>query len=387
MKVWLCVVGVLMVGAVALGVASRGAPPAPPSQSLSTPKLAVEKLTEGFAFAVKMAFLPDGRLLVTEKATGRVRLVNADFSLQPEPVVDVAVNYLKERGLMGIAAHPAVSQNGYVYIYYIASGTDQDSDQPDDIDDIRIARFQLNDPRATLKTLISLTARPGPYHNGGCIGFGPDGKLYVSQGELNRNVNLNSQLKRTTRGKLLRYNDDGSIPADNPLGAEQPAYLLGLRNAFGFAFDPANPQRVFVSDNGPNGHDRLSAARPGENLGWPLIWGYADAWYERPLAWFLGRRYRAPLWESFEQRPVPTAVHVLADNRYGAGMAGRVLMSTFNAGRILQFELAPDSRNAAVAMGTLLEGYPTIVDLQAGPDGNLYVLTIQALYRIKAIGT
>ena len=386
MKVLLWVFGILILGAVALGVVSRGAPPALPSQSLPTPKVAVEKLTEGFAFAVKMAFLPDGRVLVTEKATGRVRLVNADFSLQPEPVVDVAVNSLKERGLMGIAAHPNFAQNGYVYIYYMASGTDQDSDEPDDIDDIRIARFQLDDAPVTLKTLISLTARPGPYHNGGCIGFGPDGKLYVSQGELNRNVNLNSQLKRTTRGKLLRYNDDGSIPADNPLGAEQPAYLLGLRNAFGFAFDPAKPQRVFVSDNGPDGHDRLSAALPGENLGWPLIWGYADAWYERPLAWFLGRRYRAPLWESFDERPVPTAVRVLADNRYGAGMAGRVLMSTFNAGRILQFQLAPETRSAAVEMGTFLEGYPTIVDLQVGPDGNLYVLTIQALYRIKPVG-
>ena len=89
-----------------------GTPPSLPNQSLSPPKFDVEKLTEGFAFAVKMAFLPDGRSLVTEKETGRVRLVNPDFTLQPQPVVDVAVNYLKERGLMGIAAHPAVSQNG-----------------------------------------------------------------------------------------------------------------------------------------------------------------------------------------------------------------------------------------------------------------------------------
>jgi glucose/arabinose dehydrogenase len=111
-----CLSGLLGLWVLMLGIAGCGAPAIPPIQSLPTPKFEVEKLTEGFAFAVKMAFLPDGRLLVTEKETGRVRLVNADFALRPEPIVDVAVNYLKERGLMGIALHPAVSQNGYVYI-------------------------------------------------------------------------------------------------------------------------------------------------------------------------------------------------------------------------------------------------------------------------------
>ncbi len=183
MRAFSCVPGILCLWLL-LVIAGCGAPPTPPSQSIPTPTFEVEKLTEGFTFAVKMAFLPDGRLLVTEKETGYVRLVNAGFSLQPEPIVDVAVNHLKERGLMGIAVHPAVAQNGYVYIYYMASSTGHDSKLRDEIDDIRIARFQLSDtagPNGTtvtaasnLETIISLTARPGPYHNGG-IQFGPDG--------------------------------------------------------------------------------------------------------------------------------------------------------------------------------------------------------------------
>lgn len=371
-----------------LGIVACEAPSTAPLQTLPTPKLEAEKLTEGFTFAVKMAFLPDGRLLVTEKETGYVRLVNADFSLLPEPVADVAVNYLKERGLMGVAVHPEFSQNGYAYIYYVASTSGQDSNHPDEVDDIRIARLQLGDRLSAspndvnIETLVSLTARPGPYHNGGCMQFGPDGKLYVTQGELNRHVNVVSQIKSSTRGKLLRYNDDGSIPGDNPVKADHPAYLLGLRNAFGFAFDPFG-EGIFVSDNGPKGQDELSVALPGENLGWPLIWGRADAWYERPLAWFLGRRYRQPLWDSLERRIAPTAVQVLPDDRYGPAMAGRVLMSAFNEGRILQFQLDPATRTSAVGMGVFLEGAPPIVDLQFGPDGDLYVLTIQALYRIK----
>ena len=78
---------------------------------------------------------------------------------------------------------------------------------------------------------------------------------------------------------------------------------------------------------------------------------------------------------------------MLPDNRYGPAMAGRVLMSTFSEGRILQFELDRDTRQTATSMGVFLEAYPTIVDLQFGPEGDLYVLTIQALYRLKAVET
>ena len=103
--------------------------------------------------------------------------------------------------------------------------------------------------------------------------FGPDGNLYISLGELNRSINVVSQLKSNPRGKILRYHDDGSMPADNPFGPDNPIYVYGIRNAFGFAFDTYDTQEqaVFVSDNGPRGHDRLSKAQPGENLGWPLI--------------------------------------------------------------------------------------------------------------------
>lgn len=358
----------------------------PPTTPLPSPQVRLTKLTDGFAFAVKMALLPDGRLLVTEKNTGFVRLIDAAFQLQPQPVLDVAVNQVSERGLLGIAAHPDFSRNGHVYISYVASSSDQDSADPEEVSDIRIARFRLHGTRADAppQTLVTLPARPGPFHNGGCIRFGPDDKLYVSLGELNRHANMISQLRGNPRGKILRYNDDGSIPADNPLGADNPIYVYGLRNPFGFAFErQAGP--LFVSDNGPTGHDELSKALPGENLGWPLIWGIEDVWYERLAAWFLGKRYRRPLWESFHDHAVPTAVQVIPNHVYGPAMPGRLLMSSFGQGRVYQFSLDDTTRRIALGIGSFVDGLPNIVDLQFGADGRLYILTIKALYRVDPV--
>jgi len=323
---------------------------APISEPLSTSNVKLTKLTEGFDFSVKMTLLPDGSFLVTEKNTGFVRRVSPTFHLQHEPVIDIAVNHASERGLLGIAAHPEFSRNGYVYIFYVASDSGRDTDHPKAASDIRVARFQLDRDGVAQapQTLITLPVRPGPFHNGGCILFGPDRNLYVSLGELNRHANMISQLKGNPRGKILRYHDDGSIPADNPLGADNPIYVYGLRNTFGFSFDPRG-RGLFVSDNGPNGHDKLSLAMPGENLGWPLIWGVVDQWYERLAARFLGRRYRHPIWESFERRPAPTAVGVIPNDVYGLGMSGRILLGQYMEAGVRQFTL--DAATMSVATG------------------------------------
>lgn len=357
-----------------------------PTASLAPPPMHLTPLTQGLTFAVKMALLPDGRVLVSEKNTGYVRLIDAAFHLQPQPVLDVAVNQASERGLLGIAIHPDFAHNGYVYIAYVASTSTQDSDDPEAVSDMRVARFRLRGAQAedSLQTLITLPARPGPYHQGGCILFGPDGKLYISLGELNRHANFNSQLRQNLRGKILRYNDDGSMPPDNPWGADNSIYVYGLRNSFGFAF-ALQGNGLFVSDNGPDGHDKLSRAFPGDNLGWPLIWGIPDTWHERLAAWFLGKRYRHPLWESFADHVVPTAVQVVPSDLYGAAMSGRVLMSTFGQGHILQFTLDETRHSIITGIGTFLEGLSNIVDLQFDANGRLYVLTINALYRVDPV--
>ena len=150
----------------------------------------------------------------------------------------------------------------------------------------------------------------------------------------------------------------------------------------GFAFDPVDGG-LLVSDNGPNGHDSLTKASPGDNLGWPLVWGTVDEWYERWGARWLGKGFRPPLWESFEQRSVPTAVQILVDDSYGPGMAGRVLMGEYGTESIRQLVLDEQTRRRAVGVGAFLEGLTGIVDLQFGADGRLYILTMSALHRVE----
>ncbi len=299
--------------------------------------------------------------------------------MQKQPVLDVAVNQVSERGLLGIAAHPRFTRNRYVYIAYVASASGQDSSGRRDVSDIQVVRFQLDRTgmAGPLEAVATLPARPGPNHNGGALLFGPDGKLYVSLGELNRHANIVSQLKGTPRGKILRYNDDGSIPADNPFGADNPIYIYGLRNAFGFAFE-GQGNRLFVSDNGPKGHDELSKAAPGDNLGWPLIWGVADTWYERLAAWFLGKRYRQPMWESFQSHVAPTAVQIIPNDLYGSSMAGRLLVAgfRFDTTPVRQFALDDTTRSIVVGQGTFLDDVSTIVDMQFDSDGRLYILIV-----------
>lgn len=356
----------------------------PPLEHLAPPALRLTPVVDNLSFAVKMALLPDGRILLTEKESGKVRLITRTFDVVSSPVVDLAVNYASERGLLGIAAHPQFTQNGFVYVFYVSSETADDSDDREHSGPIHIARFRLHGNVATgkIETLLTLPSQPGPYHNGGCMRFGPDGKLYISLGELNRNINVVSLLKNSPRGKILRYNDNGSMPKDNPFGPDNPVYIYGVRNAFGFAFD-LSEKGVFVSDNGPRGHDRLSKAQGGENLGWPLIWGSVDRWYEGPIAWWFGKPYRRPLWESFHEHVVPTAVQVLPDDHFGPDMTGRILMSAFGQGRIMQFAL-DHTRNIVTGLGTWAKDLPRLVDLQLAADGNLYALSTDRLYRIEA---
>jgi aldose sugar dehydrogenase len=311
-------------------------------------RLALRTVASGLMLPTSMAFLGSRDLLVLEKNTGQVRRV-LDGNLLPEPVVDLAVNNASERGLLGIAVHPDFPRDRGVYLFWSCrtAGPPSDPFVPEqrvcnerelfgeDSDDIlaapllgnRIDRFVWTGSRLRfdrhLLTLRSFQndAAPEPpnqgdeeqppraNHDGGVILFGADRKLYVLFGDAGRRGQLQNLPSGPTQtglgdvvaddqfggpaaddahlsGVILRLNDDGSTPRDNPFVAVgqriggpvgrniQRIFVYGIRNSFGMAIDPRSG-RLWYQENGEDAYDEINLAIPGMNSGWIQTMGPA----------------------------------------------------------------------------------------------------------------
>lgn len=222
-----------------------------------------------FAAPWAMTFLPDGRALVTEKA-GVLKLVDVT-SGQARDVAGVpAVAFGGQGGLGDVIIHPAFADNGLVYLSYAEEGQD-------DSRGAAVARARLVDGSngPALKGLEVIWRQvpftTGRGHYGHRLAFGPDGKLWISSSE--RQKFDPAQDMASNLGKIIRLNDDGSVPADNPF-ADQPApanqvWSLGHRSVLGIAFD-GNGQ-LWEHEMGPKGGDELNRIVKGGNYGYPVV--------------------------------------------------------------------------------------------------------------------
>jgi len=301
-----------------------------PGPSLIDPTLSVRTVASGLVTPTSMAFLGPDDMLVLEKQTGKVQRVTGGTM---QTVLDLAVNNASERGLLGIALHPDFETNRAVYLYWTCASTHpvdpfvpSERECPDtpptgaDTSDIlavpllgnRIDRFIWDGSTLTFdRNLIKLHAFqndvtngvPRGNHNGGVLRFGPDRKLYLIFGDNGRRGQMQNLVDGPfgpgqpddqfggpqpddahLTGVILRLNDDGSAPEDNPffragerLGGEvganiQKIFAYGVRNSFGLAFDPVSG-RLWDEQNGDDSFDEMNQVEPGSNLGWVQIMG------------------------------------------------------------------------------------------------------------------
>ncbi len=209
----------------------------------------------------------DGRIFVTERA-GKVRIIE-NGTLLDVPFLEVNADLAGERGLGSIALHPEFESNGFVYVYYTVADSNFN----------RLSKFVANGNTVVPNSetvLMQFDKLAGVFHNGGAIRFAPDGKLILSIGD--GLWQDKAQLLDNFFGKVLRLNDDGTIPEDNPfyneLGGDLRAiYALGLRNSFTFDLNPITGQ-ILANDVGLVSHEEVNEILPGKNYGWPLIEGY-----------------------------------------------------------------------------------------------------------------
>jgi len=219
-----------------------------------------------------MAFLPDGRLLVTEKV-GAMRIVGADGVVSPPIAGLPAVDSRDQGGLLDVALDPAFAQNGLVYWTYAqprGGGTNGTA----------AARGRLIDgaaPRIDEATVIyrQEPALASTKHYGSRLVFSPDGALFITQGERSDMAGrVQAQKPDSLLGKIVRIRPDGTIPDDNPFvgkpGWRPEIFSIGHRNVQAAALNPATGE-LWVVDHGPRGGDEINVVRKGRDYGWPTI--------------------------------------------------------------------------------------------------------------------
>jgi len=333
----------------------------------------------GLIDATAFAQAPDGRLFIAEQG-GTLRIVKNGVRLAT-PFHRFTVDSNGERGLLGIALHPGFASNGWVYVYYTTPSGGAHN---------RISRLvasgDMSDGGETvLVDLPALSAATN--HNGGGLHFGPDGKLYLGVGE-NASPSRAQDLSDPF-GKLLRFNDDGSIPTDNPFyttrsGLARAVWAYGLRNPYTFAFEPGG-SRLYINDVGQSSWEEIDLGAAGANYGWPASEGPDNT----------GGGVTGPLFAYGHDDASPpgsgtggffTGLAIAGGAFYPAGggsFPAAYRSSYFFADFLGHWigRLDAGNDNAAYAFARL-SGYP--VDLLVGNDGALYALTRYAVTRIQA---
>jgi glucose/arabinose dehydrogenase len=346
----------------AAGAACDDPPRTPdPTPTPPTPGAEVFTAADGTRFSVEvivrnveipwsLAFAPDGRLFFTERP-GRVRIVaNGQLLATPALVLD-DVAAVGEAGALGLALHPQFASNGFVYLAYTAR-------LPNGGRENRVARYREVGNTLGERVVILDRVNAADIHDGARVRFGPDGKLYVTMGDAA--APSIAQDLASLNGKLLRLNDDGGVPADNPFRSF--VYSYGHRNPQGLDWHPVSGE-LWASEHGQTGNDEINRIRPGLNYGWPVI--EADqqrAGMETPVLFF--NPAVAPSGASFYT---------------GAAMAGfrhDLFVATLRGLHILRVRLDPANPQRVAATERLLENrFGRIRDIVTGPDGALYFCT------------
>ncbi len=220
----------------------------------------LETVAENLNIPWEIAFLPDGDMLFTERAVSVVRIG------ETRRIITIpGVESIGESGLMGLALHPDFAVNHRIYLSYTtrAAGVLEN----------RVERYTYDLEKNTLtERAVIISGIPAArYHDGGRIAFGPDGKLYVTAGDATDSDS--AQDIKMLSGKILRVNDDGTIPADNPFGSA--VYSYGHRNPQGLTWDDTG--RLWATEHGRSGvlsgYDELNLIEKGKNYGWPVVQG------------------------------------------------------------------------------------------------------------------
>lgn len=355
--------------------------PVPPasSQTQTPAKIAAVNfrkatVVSGLEHPWGMAWLPDGAMLITERP-GRLRVVRNGV-LDPTPIAGVpTVLAFNQGGLMDVSLHPRFAENRLVYLTY-SHGTRN-------ANRTRVARATFDGKSLqNVQVIFEVSqAKPDGQHFGSRILWLPDGTMLVAIGDGgNPPVELNGDLirkqaqnLRSHLGKIVRLNDDGSVPRDNPFAANKNAdpavWSYGHRNIQGLAFDPT-ANRVWSTEHGARGGDELNLVQAGKNYGWPLV-TYSKEYFGPEIS---NERSRPGLVDPkavWTPAKAPSGLAFYTGNRFPQWQ-GNLFAGGLVSRDVRRISL--DASGKVVSQQQITIGQ-RVRDVRQGPDGLLYILT------------
>lgn len=332
------IIGALIVSAIILTSPSESPPL--PSPTTEQKNESVKIVATGFQRPWAIAFAED-KILVTEKS-GDIRIIESDVLLD-EPLATFRVAKVFGGGLLGITTHPNFEQNRHLYVYYTYSENDSLWN--------KVIRITESDNKVSDVMTILDKIPASQFYNGGVVKFGPDGKLYVATG-LSTEFSHESQDLQSLGGKILRLNDDGTIPADNPF-AGSPIFSLGHRDVQGMAWD-ANGA-LYVTELGPTKNDEINIVQAGRNYGWP----------EQECG---GNEKFVGSITCYDPSIEPGGIVFYSGDKLE--YKDSLIMATLRGSNLFKVNLNDDTTQKSILSGT-----GRIRDVSQGPDGYLYIIT------------
>ncbi len=399
---------------------------APYLYQIADNNLRIELVADGLAQPTSMTFVDEDTILVLEKDTGMIRVVN-NGTLEKNPALAVRVDPNAERGLLGIdileRGIGQLKDDDFVFIYLT-----EETNENGKGDSVRNRVYRYNWNGTDLSNpvlLLDLPGEPGPYHNGGKIKVGPDEQLYVVIGDLTspstilQNHVLDSDAIPNNTSVIIRIDPlNGNPSSDNPFKNQSQNdlidnfsldyyYAYGIRNSFGLSFDPITGS-LWDTENGEDKFDETNLVKPGFNSGWSKIMGPISRnknFSENDLVMLNNSYYSDPKFSWFKPIGV-TDLEFYNSSRLGNKFSNNIFVGGINAGDLYFFKI--DDNRTAIRIDPSMSGHTDltdsiadpqddlspalfargfggrITDIETGPDGYVYVLTYSdgRLYRI-----
>ncbi|MFM6992841.1 MAG: PQQ-dependent sugar dehydrogenase [Rhodoferax sp.] len=366
---------------VALGAALSAA-------SASAQAVRAQTVASGLENPWSLAFLPDGRFLVTERS-GRLRVIETSGKTGAPVAGLPTVAAGRQGGLLDVALDADFAANRTLYVCFSEPG-------PGSSNSTAMARARLSTDATRLEDLKVIFSQKPKVNSGahfGCrivegrapgVGGQPDGTLFLTLGDRYSRRD-DAQTLDNHHGKLVRVGKDGSLPKDNPFagraGALPEIWSHGHRNMQGATLSPEGV--LWAHEHGPQGGDEINLPLPGRNYGWPVI-TYGEEYGGGKVGEGLTAKpgLEQPL-HYWVPSIAPSGMAFLTSDRYGKAWTGNLFVGSLKFGYLNRIELAEPFKGRVVRESRLLEGErERIRDVRQGPDGLLYVLTDSANGRL-----